>query len=1310
MTHRCGDSAFADHALGVTPHGDGVRVAVPAPGAERVWFCLFEHGAEVLRAPLAPRGDGLFEAHVPGVGVGARYGLRAEGPRELGRFNPAKLLLDPFARALDAPLALHPSLFDNAEDSAAHIAKCVVTAPLPPLEWQPLPPAPLILYEAHVRGLTMRHPAVPEAMRGTFAALAQPSVIAHLAGLGVTAIELMPCAAWIDERHLPPLGLTNYWGYNPVCPLAPDPRLAPGGMAEVRAAVQALRAAGIAVILDVVFNHTGEGDDQGPTLNLRGLGEAHWYRRGHNQSGCGNVLATDRPWPLCLVMDALRHWALEAGVDGFRLDLATTLGRRDPDGAFDPAAPLFAAMRQDPVLRTRRMIAEPWDIGGHTLGAFPPGWGEWNDRFRDDVRRFWRGDAGMVGALATRLAGSSDALPARPGDSVNFVTAHDGFTLADLVSFAHKHNTANGEDNRDGSDANLSWNNGHEGATDDPVIRARRASDVRALLATLLLARGVPMLAMGDELGRTQQGNNNAYCQDNALSWLDWGRADTALLGFTQRLIAARHAHPALHATRPLTGADEDVQWLRLDGTRMEGWEQAQSLVMLLHEREDRVLVAFHREESSAVLALPAPRWGHRWRLLADSAEPERDGIAEGSAPIAPRSVLLLVEESAPPRRVEAPDAATLGALAAAAGIETTWHDLTGTLHRVPEETVRALLAALRLPAETAAQARDSLARRRATPILPPHAAATEGVALRLATAATRRVTAELHLEGGEIRELSLLPEDGAISLPPLPSGHHALHIGAARCRITCAPPRAFRPEALDRPRFGVTAQIYALRHAADQGMGDFTAVGELARAAGAAGALWLGLSPPHALHLMDRARASPYQPSDRRFLDPMLMDASRLGPCAVPSGSMVDYDAAWAAKRATLAAAWARFDRRDPAFQAFRAEGGAALRGFALHGALAEALGHGDHRRWPVGLRHVADTGVAAFAARHAEAVLFHEFLQFLADRQLAEAAQAGAGLYRDLAVGTAPDGAESWTRALPFLEGFSIGAPPDPLGPLGQVWGVPPPDPIASAEEAHAGFAAMIRANMRHAAALRIDHVLGLKRLFIVPDGAPASAGAYLAQDLEGMLAAIRLESHRARCAVVGEDLGTVPWGLRERLEEAGLLSYRVLWFERQGRGFTPPAQWPREAVACVATHDVPTLAGWWAEEDIAEREALGLLDAGAAAAARAARAAEREELLHALRASGQEVPEHAAHGPFTEALAAAIHAHVAAAPSLMLLIQAEDLAGERIAVNLPGTDRERPNWRRRLPVDAAGLMETPVARAILDAVRRARPAPPP
>jgi glycogen operon protein len=405
---------------------------------------------------------------------------------------------------------------------------------------------------------------------------------------------------------------------------------------------------------------------------------------------------------------------------------------------------------------------------------------------------------------------------------------------------------------------------------------------------------------------------------------MDWARADRALFAFAQRLVAARRAHPALHATRPLTGGEVapgflDVAWLTLEGTPMQAWEAAESLAMLLRQDDDRVLAAFHQGEGAALLALPPPRWGRQWVLIADSADPDRGGVVEGPQGMAPRSVLLLAEEPRAASRPSGPDGETLAALAAAAGIETVWFDLAGAAHRVPEGTVRTLLAALGLPAETAAQAHDSLARRRERPLLPPHLAATEGLAPRLPSAATRRLAAALHLEGGETRELSLLPQDGMLLLPPLPAGHHRLETAGALCRITCAPARAFRPAALEAPRFGLTAQIYALRHAADQGMGDFTAVAELARAAAAERALWLGLSPPHALHLADRARASPYQPSDRRFLDPMLIDAARLGPCAAPGGVLVDYPAAWAAKRATLAAAWARFDRRDPGFQAFR-------------------------------------------------------------------------------------------------------------------------------------------------------------------------------------------------------------------------------------------------------------------------------------------------------------------------------------------------------------------------------------------------------
>ena len=1301
--------------LGVTPWGEGVNVAVVAPDATALWFCLFDATGtvEVQRIPLTARSGDVWHGYVPGVAVGARYGLRAEGPRDqVHRFNRQKLLLDPWARATDRPFKLHGALWDNDEDSAPHMPKGVVCEVLA----QPAPPplaGPRVVYELHVRGFTMLHPEVPEVLRGTFAGLAHPAAVAHLQALGVTHIEVLPCAAGVDERHLPALGLTNYWNYNPVALLAPCPKLAPGGMAEVRAAVDALRAAGIGVIVDVVFNHTGESDEHGPTLSLRGLANAVFHRvlpegRYANDAGTGNTLALDRPWPLRLAMDAMRHWAVQGGVDGFRLDLATTLGRRN-DG-FDPQAPLLSAMRQDPVLRERIIIAEPWDIGpgGYQLGRFAPGWGEWNDRFRDDVRRFWRGDTGMLGALATRLAGSADVFGAgrRVADSVNYITAHDGFTARDLVSYAQRRNWANGEEGRDGSGENHSWNNGAEGESDDAGVNARRAADVRALLATLLLARGTPMLSMGDEAGRTQHGNNNAYAQDNALSWFDWAGMDAGLRDFTARLVRARLRHPALHGARALT--DADVAWLALDGAPLADWHSARSLAMRLRGDAADALVVVHGAGEVAVLRLPAARDGCGWQLVADSAAPLREGPVGAAEPLAPRSVLLLVEQ---PRPGQAPavEDAVLRELAAAAGIAPAWHDLAGRETQVPRDSLQALLHALALPAASQAQARESLALLALPRALPAQLTVPEGEGFAVPLGAHGRAELLLRREDGSEQRFGFGAEAGAwrgavrhVALPAQPAGSHVLVLGDAVCALAVVPRGCF---ASPGRRFGIAAQIYGLRRAADQGIGDYTAVAELARAAAGQGAALLGLSPPHALSPLDRERASPYQPSDRRFLEPVLIDVAAL-PFAVTAPDCaalrqrdsVDYTAVWQTKLAVLRAAWAAFSPAHPfwaEFLAFRAEQGAALDGFCAFTAIAEQRGSTDARGWPAALRHGGAAGVATFAAEHAREVGFHAFLQWLADRQLAAAARAGAGLYRDLAVGAAPDGAEVWAEQGSHLPGFSIGAPPDQFAPQGQVWGLPPAQPRAVV----GSFARLLRANMRHAAALRIDHVMALTRLFVVPEGAPGAAGAYLGYPRRHLLGQLALASQRARCLVVGEDLGTVPPGFREELAAQEVLSYRVLWFERRGEGFIPPAEYPARAAACVATHDLNTLAGWWLGADLEERAALGLLDD--VDGARAARARERAALLAALREADVAVDTPVEGEAPPAGFIAAVHAFAAAAPSALLLVQAEDLAGETAAVNLPGTDRERPNWRRRLPLPVAALLATPAARATLAAL---------
>lgn len=554
--------------------------AVRAPLADAVWLCLFDGQGEARIAMARDGGGDDWRACLPGELTGARYGYRADGawdPQSGRWFDPAKLLVDPYAVELDRRFVQDPALATFGADTGAFVPRAIVPGAMPPVA--PLPPcfAPgRLIYEVNVRGFTLLHPDVPEAQRGTVAALAHPSIIAHLKKLGVGAVELMPVVAWLDERHLPPLGLRNFWGYNPVAMMALDPGVCPGGVAELRDTVAALRAEGIGVILDLVFNHSGESDVLGGVLSLRGLDNAAYAHAPDgaliNDTGCGNTLDFAHAPVRELTLAALRHFVASCGVDGFRFDLAPVLARGGQFGpGFDAAAPIFADIAADPLLADRVMIAEPWDIGpgGYQLGRFPAGWLEWNDAFRDDVRRFWKGEGGL-GALATRMAGSADVFGEQQCRSVNFLAAHDGFTLADLVAYEHRHNHANGEDNRDGHGENHSWNCGVEGPSTSPEVNARRGGDVRALLATLFASTGTIMLSAGDEFGRTQQGNNNAYCQDSAIGWVDWAARDEALEDYVAALSARRRAGDFAQFPR-------DGRWLRRDGAAMAAgdWEAA---------------------------------------------------------------------------------------------------------------------------------------------------------------------------------------------------------------------------------------------------------------------------------------------------------------------------------------------------------------------------------------------------------------------------------------------------------------------------------------------------------------------------------------------------------------------------------------------------------------------------------------------------------------------------------------------------------------------------------------------------------------
>ena len=674
MLARIAITSGLPEPLGALAVGVGVNFAVVSQSAERIEVSLFDAGdREVARLALRRVGD-VHCGFITGIGPGTRYGFRADGPYDPARghwFDPSKLLVDPYATALDRPFVHRAELAaprPAAIDTAAFVPKAIVAGSSADRAAPTGEPArnPGFTYEIAVKAFTRNHPAVPAPLRGTVAALAHPVVIEHLVALGVDTVELMPVAAWIDERHLQPLGLHNAWGYNPIVFMAPDPRLAPGGLGEVRATVTALHEAGIRVVLDAVYNHTGESDAEGPTLSLRGLDNALYYRHAENDpgllvddTGCGNTLATDRPAVAGLVLDAMRRWVASTGIDGFRLDLATVLGRT-ADG-FRSDAPLLAAVGDDPVLSRLIMIAEPWDVGpgGYQLGNFPNSWAEWNDRFRDDVRRFWRGDAGSLATLATRLAGSADIFRRAgrgPSASVNLLAAHDGFTLDDLVSFAEKHNDANGESNRDGATENLSWNNGIEGGTDDAGVEVARRCDVRALLATLFVARGTPMLTAGDELGRTQSGNNNAYAQDNPLTWLDWANADRELAAFTARLSRLRKEHPSLSVDRFLDGEPldasgiADVAWLHPDGRGMTtaDWQgDGRVLGMQLHAAGDRTVTWINGGRVESRAWLPVTREGHDWRLIADSSDESETApapTAAGRIVVPPRSVMLFAE------------------------------------------------------------------------------------------------------------------------------------------------------------------------------------------------------------------------------------------------------------------------------------------------------------------------------------------------------------------------------------------------------------------------------------------------------------------------------------------------------------------------------------------------------------------------------------------------------------------------------------------------------------------------------------------
>ncbi len=673
--------------IGATWDGDGTNFALFSANATKVEVCLFDSKGkkETARIELPEYTDEIWHGYLLDVGPGQLYGYRVHGPYEPEhghRFNPNKLLIDPYARQLAGSLKWHDSLFAykvgsskddtsfDRRDSAPYMPKCQVVDP----HYRPEPSirrpwSKTILYEAHVKGMTQLHPDVPESFRGSFAGLAQPAVIDHLVKLGVTAIELLPIHAFIDDHFLLERGLRNYWGYNSIGFFAPDPRyLHSGELKELRSTIRALHKAGLEVILDVVYNHTAEGNQMGPTLCFKGVDNASYYRLSpedarfyYDTTGCGNTLNLTHPRVLQMVMDSLRYWATEMQVDGFRFDLASTLAREYPD--FSPQSGFFRAITQDPVLSQVKLIAEPWDIGstGYQVGGFPPGWSEWNGKYRDTLRSYWKGDEGIMPELAARLSGSADLYNhrgRRPWASTNFLTAHDGFTLKDVVSYNDMHNEANQE--QSGHDDNKSWNCGEEGETQNADVNALRWRQMRNFLATLLLSQGVPMILGGDEFGRTQQGNNNAYCQDSEISWMhwNWNEEQEKLVKFTAQIIALRKRYSSLRRSHFFDGNVQegedtaDIEWFSTNGSVMhdEDWGNGHAHVLGMYMTDEKqrhhFLLLLNAWADEVPFTLPPEHYGKGWKALVDTAEKELAGYGAGeSYPLQGRSLALLIRK-----------------------------------------------------------------------------------------------------------------------------------------------------------------------------------------------------------------------------------------------------------------------------------------------------------------------------------------------------------------------------------------------------------------------------------------------------------------------------------------------------------------------------------------------------------------------------------------------------------------------------------------------------------------------------------------
>ncbi|MFN3603537.1 MAG: glycogen debranching protein GlgX [Leptonema sp. (in: bacteria)] len=1443
------------YPLGAHWDGLGVNFALYSKEATSVFLCLFDSEfsyQESLCIPIKNRTHFIWHCYIEGIRPGQLYGYRIYGPYEPKkghRFNPSKVLLDPYALTIGRDLIWgeehfgykYPYSFlekDTRDNAKTAILGAVID---PAFSWGndkqlKIPWEDTIIYEVHIKGMTKLHKWIPKKLRGTYLGFCSEPVINYLKDLGVTSIEFLPIQHSITEFHLYKNKKTNYWGYNPIAFFAPNKNYAYGkgyqdAVNEFKSMVKILHQAGFEVLLDVVYNHTAEGDHTGPTLSFRGIDNLSYYRVYEENpelyldfTGCGNTLNHQNHQVLQLIMDSLRYWIQEMHVDGFRFDLASALARELYD--VDRLTSFFAIVQQDPIISNVKLIAEPWDLGkdGYQVGNFPPGWSEWNGKYRDTIRRIVNEYENNLAEFATRISGSSDLYKKddrKTYSSINFITCHDGFTLRDLVSYKHKHNEENGWNNLDGSDINFSNNYGVEGDTNDPKMKSLRIKKQKNFLTILMISQGVPMLLAGDEMNRTQKGNNNSYCLDNKTNYLNWKWDEDSyeLFIFTKYVIQLRKRNEVFKRKNFFEGEEKkimeikDIYWLTPNGKEMteEDWKHQICLQMLLPSEFGRrfdfyttlegdtflILFNFAKEERKFIIPEVIET---KWKMILNTQKNiylTSDfidyPIVENSYFIEKRNTNFFEEMEKyfsensfyfPNQSIRIPESTIiilkaekgwrhsyvkknyrlnlLNDFCRELGIQTSYSDLLGNTYKIPYQKLLLILRAMHIPVQNLSHIEEIYENytndKWIQEIIPTQMfLEKEKILLDIRIPETLQdFKIQIADNRGDIfyeevirnyqiietrtilffkfRKLKIF----FIRIPiekSFPIGYYSVFLISKgeiyyKGKMMVVPNQAYSEDKLYN---GVSVQLYALKSETNLGIGNFYDLKKLGFLIKKYGFNLIGISPIHLLSLNDPENISPYYPSSRLLIHPIYIDIFSLKEFHASEkakqkwkewnseiekekkNSQINYRLIYLIFKEIMTEVYrefttnSMFERDRSQFEEY-VKDNERLFYHSLFEVVKEVFGN---LKPPEEIWKKDSDIQKEFCNRNFDKINFYNYLFYTAEKQFKEVQEEllknNIYIYLDLALGCRPDQSEAifLNTFYPYI--FSnearAGAPPDAFSPNGQDWGLLVMNPLMLRKYQFEPFKILLERNLYFRSFLRIDHIMWLYRLFWIIKDTKESASTYVHYPYKELFGILCLESQKKQNQLIGEDLGTVPLEVRKLLEEKSILTWKVFYFEKTNQSFIDPKDYPINSIATLNTHDLPTLAGFWMNQDIEERKKLGILSEEQEKEFLKQRNEERIQIINLLKEKGllKDFPITVSEESlYDTTIAHLIHKLFSEAKSKLLLASLHDLLGEVDQPNIPGTVREYPNWSLRYSFSIEEIEGNPYFISIVEALK--------